>query len=53
MQRADGAAGAFIVKKPKSQDPHGRLYDYDRLEIYIYLHLINVLQRVNARDNAK
>ncbi|KAM3962212.1 uncharacterized protein ACR2FA_003712 [Aphomia sociella] len=30
MQRADGAAGAFIVRKPKSQDPHGNLYDYDR-----------------------
>ncbi|CAG9792346.1 unnamed protein product [Diatraea saccharalis] len=32
MQRADGAAGAFIVRKPKSQDPHGPLYDYDRSE---------------------
>nr|AKH61981.1 laccase 1 [Helicoverpa armigera] len=32
MQRADGAAGVFIVRKPKSQDPHGRLYDYDRSE---------------------
>ncbi|XP_059056219.1 uncharacterized protein LOC131850085 [Achroia grisella] len=32
MQRADGAAGAFIVRKPKSQDPHKNLYDYDRSE---------------------
>ncbi|KAJ8708350.1 hypothetical protein PYW07_010475 [Mythimna separata] len=32
MQRADGAAGVFVVRKPKSQDPHGRLYDYDRSE---------------------
>ncbi|KAL4713687.1 hypothetical protein ACJJTC_004218 [Scirpophaga incertulas] len=32
MQRADGAAGAFVVRKPKSQDPHGPLYDYDRSE---------------------
>ncbi|XP_012552135.1 uncharacterized protein LOC100174976 isoform X1 [Bombyx mori] len=32
MQRADGAAGAFIVRKPKSQDPHGHLYDYDRTD---------------------
>ncbi|XP_053620154.1 uncharacterized protein LOC128680776 [Plodia interpunctella] len=35
MQRADGAAGAFIVRKPKSQDPHGALYDYDRSEHYM------------------
>lgn len=32
MQRADGAAGAFIIRKPKSQDYHGNLYDYDRSE---------------------
>ncbi|XP_063393914.1 uncharacterized protein LOC134679036 [Cydia fagiglandana] len=32
MQRADGAAGAFIIRRPKSQDPHGALYDYDRSE---------------------
>ncbi|CAG4968642.1 unnamed protein product [Parnassius apollo] len=32
MQRADGAAGALIIRKPKSQDPHGRLYDHDRSE---------------------
>ncbi|XP_072946321.1 uncharacterized protein [Epargyreus clarus] len=32
MQRADGAAGALIIRKPKSQDPHGHLYDYDRSE---------------------
>lgn len=30
MQRADGAAGAFIVRQSKSQDPHSNLYDYDR-----------------------
>ncbi|CAK1547706.1 unnamed protein product [Leptosia nina] len=30
MQRADGAAGPLIVRKPKSQEPHGPLYDYDR-----------------------
>ncbi|XP_049881247.1 uncharacterized protein LOC126377517 isoform X2 [Pectinophora gossypiella] len=30
MQRADGAAGAMIIRRPKSQDPHGRMYDYDR-----------------------
>lgn len=30
MQRADGAAGVVIVRKPKSQEPHGKLYDYDR-----------------------
>ncbi|XP_045506939.1 laccase-4-like isoform X1 [Colias croceus] len=30
MQRADGAAGAFVIRKPKSQDPHRDLYDYDR-----------------------
>lgn len=32
MQRADGAAGALIIRKPKSQDPHGNLYDHDRSE---------------------
>ncbi|XP_068624063.1 uncharacterized protein [Battus philenor] len=32
MQRADGAAGALIIRKPKSLDPHGRLYDFDRSE---------------------
>lgn len=30
MQRADGAAGALIIRKPKSQEVHGHLYDYDR-----------------------
>ncbi|XP_041972453.1 laccase-4-like [Aricia agestis] len=30
MQRADGAAGALIIRKPKSQDPHGDMYDYDK-----------------------
>ncbi|KAI5644659.1 multicopper oxidase domain-containing protein [Phthorimaea operculella] len=30
MQRADGAAGSLIIRKPKSQEPHARLYDYDR-----------------------
>nr|AAN17506.1 laccase 1 [Manduca sexta] len=30
MQRADGAAGAFIIRKPKSQEPYESLYDYDR-----------------------
>ncbi|KAG7296596.1 hypothetical protein JYU34_020406 [Plutella xylostella] len=30
MQRADGAAGALIIRKPRSQEPHARLYDYDR-----------------------
>ncbi|XP_075986047.1 uncharacterized protein LOC142983100 [Anticarsia gemmatalis] len=32
MQRADGAAGALIIRKPKSQDHHGNIYDYDRSE---------------------
>ncbi|CAH2239675.1 laccase-2-like [Pararge aegeria] len=32
MQRADGAAGAFVIRKPKSQDPFGEMYDYDRSE---------------------
>ncbi|XP_047510342.1 laccase-like [Pieris napi] len=32
MQRADGAAGPFIIRKPKSQEPHGVLYDYDRAD---------------------
>ncbi|XP_045762877.1 laccase-4-like [Maniola jurtina] len=32
MQRADGAAGGFIIRKPKSQDPFGDMYDYDRSE---------------------
>ncbi|GBP81797.1 Laccase-1 [Eumeta japonica] len=29
MQRADGAAGAMIVRKPASTEPHGELYDFD------------------------
>ncbi|CAH2098222.1 unnamed protein product [Euphydryas editha] len=32
MQRADGAAGALIIRKPKSQDPYGNMYDYDKSE---------------------
>ncbi|XP_013168843.1 PREDICTED: laccase-4-like [Papilio xuthus] len=32
MQRADGAAGALIIRKPRTVDPHGQLYDYDKSE---------------------
>ena len=29
LQRADGLHGAFIVREPQSEDPHGDLYDFD------------------------
>uniref|UniRef100_A0A1I8QBH6 Uncharacterized protein n=1 Tax=Stomoxys calcitrans TaxID=35570 RepID=A0A1I8QBH6_STOCA len=32
MQRGDGVFGAFIVKRPRSEDPHGHLYDFDLSE---------------------
>ncbi|KAM7348084.1 multicopper oxidase 1 [Cochliomyia hominivorax] len=32
MQRGDGVFGALIIKKPKIQEPHGHLYDFDLTE---------------------
>ncbi|KAI8124068.1 hypothetical protein FF38_00170 [Lucilia cuprina] len=32
MQRGDGVFGALIVKKPKIEEPHGHLYDFDLTE---------------------
>ncbi|XP_001357249.3 laccase-2 [Drosophila pseudoobscura] len=32
MQRGDGVFGALIIRKPKSAEPHGRLYDLDLSE---------------------
>ncbi|XP_075156466.1 multicopper oxidase 1 [Haematobia irritans] len=29
MQRGDGVFGALIVKRPRSEDPYGHLYDFD------------------------
>lgn len=37
MQRADGAFGAFIVRKPISEEPHGNLYDFDKSEHVLLL----------------
>ncbi|XP_017843672.2 uncharacterized protein LOC108600530 isoform X2 [Drosophila busckii] len=32
MQRGDGVFGALIIRRPKSSDPHGGLYDFDLSE---------------------
>ncbi|KAH8293300.1 hypothetical protein KR018_012343, partial [Drosophila ironensis] len=32
MQRGDGVFGAMIIRKPKSAEPHGGLYDFDLSE---------------------
>ncbi|RVE44181.1 hypothetical protein evm_011175 [Chilo suppressalis] len=56
MQRADGAAGAFVVRKPKSQDPHGTLYDYDRSEhtmiVTDWIHELSVAMFTNYHHSS-
>ncbi|XP_073832591.1 multicopper oxidase 1 [Musca autumnalis] len=32
MQRGDGVFGALIIKRPRNEDPHGHLYDFDLSE---------------------
>ncbi|XP_002067090.2 L-ascorbate oxidase [Drosophila willistoni] len=32
MQRGDGMFGALVIRKPKSTEPHGGLYDFDLSE---------------------
>lgn len=32
MQRGDGVFGSLIIRRPKSSDPHGGLYDFDLSE---------------------
>lgn len=29
LQKVDGMAGALIIRCPKNEDPHRKLYDYD------------------------
>ncbi|RVE45692.1 hypothetical protein evm_009662 [Chilo suppressalis] len=56
MQRADGAAGAFVVRKPKSQDQHGTLYDYDRSEhtmiVTDWIHELSVAMFTNYHHSS-